>query len=549
MRHLDGVGRWPDWSFSRTLGPQWLGRPGLWLSALRLPALRVSGFWLPIVWLLLAMSIARPVSGADAPPAGASAAPPAAVQTAAAVPQVIVADLHGAVSPASAAFFLRALGEARGRGAALLVIRLDTPGGLDTSMREMIQAMLASPVPVAIFVAPGGARAASAGTYLMYAAHVAAMAPGTNLGAATPVQVGIGGEKGRPAGSEKEAGRDTERNKPPADGSKDGEGRAAPPADVSAAKATQDAAAYLRSLAQLRGRDAEWAERAVRDAASLSAQEALARKVIDLIADDVPDLLAQLEGRSVSLPDGSRMLALAGAQTTVLVMNWKEEWLARIADPNLALILLMLGVYGLLFEFYSPGMGVPGVVGGICLLLGLYGLALLPVNFAGVALLLLGIALMVAEAFLPSFGVVGIGGVVAFIAGALMLVDADVPGLTVTWQVVVPLAVLSGALIAAIAAFALRARRRPTVAGREAMLGAPVVAIDAFVRAGDEGWVLAWGERWRARSRAALAAGGRGRVVAVVGLMLEVAADGAATESAAADRADHGRQGAQGERS
>lgn len=469
-------------------------------------------------------------------------------------PRVLVAELKGAISPASAAYFTRALDEAARQQAALLVVRLDTPGGLDSAMREMIQDMLASPVPVAMFVAPGGARAASAGTYLLYAAHVAAMTPGTNLGAATPVQIGMGGERERspkprgndetgasgdaapaagPAGDGKGAARQAsgvaERKAGPSGGGAQGSGTAggdtaaSRSADsVAAAKATHDAAAYLRSLAQLRGRNADWAELAVREAVSLSAQDAVARGVVDLLANDVPDLLARLEGRRVVLPTGERTLALAGATVVEIVHNWQEALLSRIADPNVALILMMLGVYGLLFEFYTPGGAAPGVIGGICLLLGLYGLALLPVNFAGVALLLLGIALMVGEAFLPSFGIVGIGGVVAFVAGALMLVDGQVPGLTVAWQVVVPLAVASGLFIALIAGFALRARKRPAVAGREAMLGAPVVAIDDFATPGSAGWVSAFGERWQARSKVALAPGGRGRVVGVEGLTLIV---------------------------
>jgi membrane-bound serine protease (ClpP class) len=428
---------------------------------------------------------------------------------------VVTAELRGAVSPASAAYFERALGEARTRQAALVVLTLDTPGGLDSAMRDMIQGIFASPVPVAVFVHPSGARAASAGTYLMYASHVAAMSPGTNLGAATPVALGIGG-RDKPAREEKPAG--DEKPKP-------GEKGAAKPAkpqsgDAMEAKATHDAAAYLRSLAQLRGRNVEWAEKAVREAESLSADEALKGKVIDLVARDVPELLRRLDGRRVKVDVGEpRVLALADANVVKIERNWKEKLLARLADPNLALILMMIGVYGLLFEFYSPGMAVPGVVGGISLLLAFYGLALLPINYVGVALLLLGIAFMVTEMFLPSFGILGLGGIASFIAGALLLIDADVPGLSVSWGLIVPFALLSGLAAATIGFFVMRVRRRPSVAGREAMLGSTVEALENI---DGEGWVRADGERWRARSRVPLARGAHARIVALDGLTLVV---------------------------
>jgi membrane-bound serine protease (ClpP class) len=419
--------------------------------------------------------------------------------------QVPVVEIQGAIGPASAAYFQRALDRARSEGAPLLVLRMDTPGGLDTAMREMIRGLLASPVPVAAFVAPSGARAASAGTYLMYASHVAAMAPGTNLGAATPVAIGIGGSPGAPPGGS------------PAEDKPEGESKEPKSGSAMEAKAKQDAAAYLRSLAQLRGRNVDWAEAAVMRSESLSAEEALHNGVIDLIAADVPDLLRKLDGRKVKVGESEQTLNLAGAAPVAIERNWKETLLAVISDPNVALILMMLGVYGLLFEFYSPGMGVPGVVGGICLLLALYSLALLPINFVGVALVLLGIGLMVAEAFMPSFGVLGIGGVVAFVAGALMLVDADVPGLQVSLSFVIPLAVASALVVAGIGAFALRARKRRPVAGMEGMIGGRAEALEDFER---EGTVRAFGEIWRARTSAPLARGQKARVRAVDGLVL-----------------------------
>jgi membrane-bound serine protease (ClpP class) len=415
---------------------------------------------------------------------------------------VKVAQIDGAISPASAAYFQRALRETQKDGAQLLVTKLDTPGGLDSAMREMIQSILASPVPVAIWVAPSGARAASAGTYLLYASHIAAMAPGTNLGAATPVAIGIGGPPGRPAGSKPEDDKE-----------------ATQPGSAMEKKAVQDAAAYIRGLAQLRGRNVEWAESAVREAESLSAEEAVERKVVDFVAVDLADLLRQADARRVKLASGETTLALAEASIEIIAPNWQEQLLMAIANPNVALILMMLGIYGLLFEFYTPGFGVAGIIGAISLLLGLYALAMLPINAVGALLLLLGIALMAMEAFLPSFGAFGIGGIVAFIAGALMLIDADIPGLEISLSLIVPLAAFSALALAGIGAFALRARRRPTVSGVEAMLGTSVEVLEDFEH---EGWVRAFGERWKASSATPMQRGAHARITAVHGLTLVV---------------------------
>ena len=415
---------------------------------------------------------------------------------------VVVTEIRNAISPDSAAYFLRALDEARQAEAELLVLKLDTPGGLDSAMRDMIRGILASPVPVAIYVAPAGARAASAGTYLLYASHVAAMAPGTNLGAATPVAIGIGGEAGKPSAEKPEDGKDR-----------------ALPGSAMEKKAVQDAAAYLRSLAQLRGRNTEWTEQAVRQAASLSAEDAAKLKVVDLIATDLPDLLRQLDGRSVGVGENKRVLSLADATTVTVEHNWKERLLAAVADPNIALILMMLGIYGLLFEFYTPGFGVAGIIGAISLLLALYALAMLPINAVGALLLLVGIGLMAAEAFVPSFGALGIGGVAAFIAGSLMLIDANIPGLEVSLAFVVPLATVSALVLLGIGTFAMRARRRPPASGVEAMVGGTAEALEDFER---EGWVRAFGERWRARSATAMSRGARAKIVAVEGLTLVV---------------------------
>jgi membrane-bound serine protease (ClpP class) len=418
----------------------------------------------------------------------------------AAAPQVISAEIRGGIGPATAAYFVRVLDHARTVDADLVVVSLDTPGGLDRSMREMIQALLASPVPVAMYVSPSGARAASAGTYLLYASHVAAMAPGTNLGAATPVAIGLGG--GEPDKAK--------------DGKADGDAK---PKSTMESKAMHDAAAYLRSLAQMRGRNAEWGEKAVRQSESLSADEALKLSVIDVIARDTAGLVKELDGRAVKIGETSKKLALAGAAIVPVAPNWKEQLLGTISDPNIALLLMMAGVYGLLFEFMSPGTAVPGVAGSIALLLGLYGLALLPVNYVAVALLLLGLAMMVAEAFLPTFGVIGIGGIVAFVAGMLFLIDAEIPGFTISWGFVVPIALANAVAIALIGAYALRSRRRPSVAGGEAMIGTSAEALEDF---DNEGWVRAHGERWRARSSAPMKQGEVARIAAIEGLTLVV---------------------------
>jgi membrane-bound serine protease (ClpP class) len=440
----------------------------------------------------------------------------AASALATAASPVRVLQVHDAIGPASADFIVRGIAQAAEAGAPLLVIELDTPGGLDTSMRQIVQAILASSVPVAVYVGPEGARAASAGTYILYAAHVAAMAPATTLGAATPVAIGMPGAERKPLVAE-----------PPA---APGSAASAPPlADPMSAKQVHDASAFIRGLAQQRGRNAEWAERAVREAVSLTASEALAAKVIDVVANDVQDLLAQIDGRRVKLHSGELTLATRGLPVQTVLPDWRQQLLSVIANPSFALILMMIGIYGLIFEFSSPGFGLPGTVGAICLLLALFALQLLPVNYAGLGLIVLGIALLAAELLSPSFGVLGVGGTVAFVAGGLLLFDRDVPGFGVPLALVLALAASSAAVVLLGGGMALRARRRPVVSGREEMIG----AAGRVLAVGETSWAEVHGERWRIDSREALHPGQTVRVLAIDGLTLQVRPDAQPDETKA----------------
>jgi membrane-bound serine protease (ClpP class) len=437
---------------------------------------------------------------------------------AASEPTVVVLGVDGAISPGSADYVVRGLKSAAKDQAQLVVLKMDTPGGLDTSMRQVIKQIIASPVPVAAFVAPEGARAASAGTYILYASHIAAMAPATNLGAATPVNIGIGGITGQPQPDkqpQQDGGKDKSKDKSPPGGE--------PPAPGSAMEHKQinDAAAYIRSLAQMRGRNIEWAEQAVREAVSLSADEALKLKVIEVIARDVPELLSKLDGRKVNVLGVERTLELKAARIVPMEPDWRSRMLAVIADPSIAYLLLLAGMFGLFFEFSNPGFVLPGVVGAISLLLALYALQMLPVNYAGLALIMLGIAFMIAEVYLPSFGVVGIGGVVAFMIGSVMLIDTDIPGFGIPWSVILPVGIASALFIFLVGGMALKARQRPVVSGSEELIGSLGEVLEDFD--GKDGWARVHGETWHIRCKEPLAKGQRVRVLSMDGLILDVA--------------------------
>lgn len=413
--------------------------------------------------------------------------------------EAFVVALDGPIGPASADYILRSLDAAAAAQAGAVVLRLDTPGGLDTAMRSIIRAVLASPVPVLGYVAPAGARAASAGTYILYATALAAMAPGTNLGAATPVPL-FGDD----------APAEAERKRP---------GDAPPAADAERAKITNDAAAYLRGLATLHGRNADWAERAVREAVSLPYDAALREHVIDLVATGIPELLAAADGRTVLVAGQPRKLATAGLALHPVGPDWRDRVLGMLTDPSILYLLLLAGVAGVVFELTHPGIFAPGVLGTICLVLAAYGLNLLPVDYAGVALVLFGLGLMAAEAFVPAFGAFVLGGAAAFLIGSLMMFPN--PALRPPTGAIAGATLFSMALFGVVLDAALRMRRRPAVTGDADLLGAEGRVVAWRGRAGK---VLVRGEYRTARAAGPLAVGAAVRVCARDGLSLLVEA-------------------------
>jgi membrane-bound serine protease (ClpP class) len=435
---------------------------------------------------------------------------------------VLLLTIEDAIGPATDDYIERALQTAARDQATLVVIRMDTPGGLDTAMRGIIKNIISSAVPVASWVAPSGSRAASAGTYILYASHISAMAPGTNLGAATPVAIGgmPSPDKGKPGipGKQDEAGKTDEAGK--ADkADKADEAEPMEQMDTSKRKSINDAAAYIRGLAELRGRNQDWAEKAVREAVSLQASEALKLNVIDLIAADMAELLKKINGREVSVLGKKITLETEGLVVRELEPDWRSRLLSVITNPNIAYILLLVGIYGLILEFSNPGAIVPGTIGAISLLIALYALQLLPINYAGVGLILLGVALMIGEAYQPSFGILGMGGVVAFVIGSVIMMDTEAPGFGINLSVIVTFAISSAVVFILLVGMAMKSRRRPVVSGSEQLIGANGVAMDDF---DDAGMVFVHSESWQARTAAPVHKDQDIRVTGLDGLTLDV---------------------------
>jgi len=404
-------------------------------------------------------------------------------------PKAYLLEVQGAIGPAVEDYINRGISKANEDKANAIILQMDTPGGLAKSMRDIIKEIITSKVPVIAYVAPSGARAASAGTYILYAAHVATMAPGTNLGAATPIAMEMPG-----TGHEKD-------KKSPSD-----------------LKAINDARAYIRALAQMRHRNVEWAEKAVSQAESLSAEEALKLKVINLIAKNIPELLQKVNGMTVEIQGAPAILNTNNLSVVSYKVDWRTRFLAVITDPTVAYILLMIGFYGIFFELLNPGFIAPGVIGVIALLVGLYGLALLPINYVGLGLIILGLAFLVAEAFLPS-GALGVGGVVSFIIGSILLFKAPYIGFTLPITTIVVVTIFTIIFVLIILSLAIRSRRKPIVSGREALINKEgILDIDPDGKK----WVRIEGERWQCRSDVAVKNGDRVQVVRVEGLILVV---------------------------
>ena len=414
--------------------------------------------------------------------------------------------IDGPIGPAVSDYITRSIADADEAGADFILLEIDTPGGLDSAMRDIIKSILNAPMPVIGYVAPEGARAASAGTYILYACHVAAMAPATNLGAATPVQMGGGGSP-LPGTPDPDSKKEKDKTQP------------ADNATAMAKKRVNDAIAYIRGLADLRGRNADWAEQAVREGASLNANKALEMNVIDLTADNRQALLKAINGREIQFNGAPFSLNTADVEITTISPDWRSDMLGVIANPNLAYILLLIGIYGLIFEFSNPGLGGPGVIGVICLFLAFYAFQILPVSYVGLGLIILGIAFMAAEAFAPSFGILGIGGGIAFVVGSIILMDTELPAYQIALPLVGGFAVSSFLLLGFGLNMALRAHKHTNVIGNESWIGKTAIASEAF---SGKGHVSINGERWNAQCDTAIEANEEVIIDEVDGLTLKV---------------------------
>jgi membrane-bound serine protease (ClpP class) len=420
--------------------------------------------------------------------AGPAVRPAASDTTLTPAGPVLVGHITGPIGPATGIYVNRLLREAAARDARCLLLTIDTPGGLADTMRDIIQAILASPVPVVAFVHPEGARAASAGAVIMLAAHVSAMAPGTNIGAAHPVAIAPSGDQ--------------------------------EPDERMEEKITNDAAAYARTIAERRGRSVSWAERIVRESISSTADEALAEHVIDLVASDARDLVARIDGRRVEVAGAPRVLDVKDAALVEEPPSLRERFLARISDPNIAYLLMLAGVFGLIFELQNPGSVLPGVVGALSLLTAAFALQMLPVNWAGAALIALAVVLFILEIKVTSHGLLTVGGVVAMLFGSMMLIDSPFPFMRVSLAVIIPSVVFTALFFLFAVGMGVRAQRRRVTTGHEGLIGMEGVARGAVDAAG--GSVLVRGEFWNAASEDAIADGTRVEVIRVDGLRLRV---------------------------